>query len=67
MRRYILFLWMLMAMGTTAMAQSMTDQQVVEFVLEQQKLGVSQQQIVTKLIQRGVTTEQIQRLRRKYE
>ena len=54
-------------MATTAMAQSMTDQQVMEFYLEQRQQGVSQQQIVTKLIQRGVKIDQLQRIRKKYE
>jgi protein involved in polysaccharide export with SLBB domain len=49
------------------MAQSMTDQQVMQFVIEQHQQGVSQQQIVTKLMQRGVNIDQIKRVRKKYE
>ena len=67
MKRYIFSLWVLLAMATTVMAQSMTDQQVMEFYLEQQQQGVSQQQIVTKLMQRGVNIQQLQRIRKKYE
>ena len=67
MKRHILILWAFLAMATTAMAQSMTDQQVMEFYLEQRQQGVSQQQIVTKLIQRGVKIDQLQRIRKKYE
>lgn len=67
MKRYIISLWMFLAMVTTAMAQSMTDQQVMEFYLEQRQQGVSQQQIVTKLMQRGVNIQQLQRIRKKYE
>ena len=68
MKRYILSLWVLLAMATGAMAQStMTDQQVMEFYLEQRQQGVSQQQIVTKLMQRGVNIQQLQRIRKKYE
>ena len=67
MKRYILSIWMLLALVTTAMAQSMTDQQVMEFYLEQRQQGVSQQQIVTKLMQRGVNVQQLQRIRKKYE
>ena len=55
---------------TTAMgwAQSgMTDNQVMDYVIEQNAKGVSRQQIVTQLMQRGVTMEQLQRLRKKYE
>lgn len=67
MKRYILSIWMLLALVTTAMAQSMSDQQVMQFVIEQHQQGVSQQQIVTKLMQRGVNIEQIKRVRKKYE
>ena len=56
-----------MAITTTGMAQSMTDQQVMQFVIEQHQQGVSQQQIVTKLMQRGVNIDQIKRVRKKYE
>jgi protein involved in polysaccharide export with SLBB domain len=58
---------MLLTLVTTAMAQSMTDQQVMEFYIEQRQQGVSQQQIVTKLMQRGVNIQQLQRIRKKYE
>lgn len=67
MKRYILSLWVLLTIATGAMAQSMTDQQVMEFVIEQQRQGVSQKQIVTKLMQRGVNVQQLQRIRKKYE
>ncbi len=56
-----------MAITTIGMAQSMTDQQVMQFVIEQHQQGVSQQQIVTKLMQRGVNIDQIKRVRKKYE
>ena len=67
MKRHILLLWAFLALASTAMAQSMTDQQIMEFYLEQRQQGVSQQQIVTKLIQRGVKVDQLQRIRKKYE
>lgn len=67
MKRYILLLGLFLAISTTGMAQSMTDQQVMQFVIEQHQQGVSQQQIVTKLMQRGVNIDQIKRVRKKYE
>ena len=67
MKRYILLLGLFLAITTTGMAQSMTDQQVMQFVIEQHQQGVSQQQIVTKLMQRGVNIDQIKRVRKKYE
>ena len=53
---------------TLSWAQSgMTDNQIMDYVIEQNAKGVSRQQIVTQLIQRGVTIEQIRRLKTKYE
>lgn len=49
-------------------AQSgMTDSQVIDFVVKEQKRGTSQQQIVTKLMQNGVDISQIRRVRNMYE
>lgn len=48
-------------------AQSMTDTQVADFVKRELKAGTSQSQVVTKLMQRGVTIEQIRRVRNQYD
>ena len=45
------------------MAQGMTDTQIVQFIQREARAGVSQSQIVTKLVQRGVTVDQIRRVR----
>lgn len=50
-----------------AYSQSMSDEQVVQFVQSEQAAGASQQQIVQKLLKRGVTPEQLRRIRKKYE
>ena len=51
-----------------AMAQSgMTDQQLITFILEENEKGSTQTEIVTKLMQRGVDMQQLQRVKRKYE
>lgn len=48
-------------------AQStMTDEQVMQYVLSETQKGTSQTEIVTKLMSQGVSLEQIQRLRTKY-
>lgn len=68
MRRFFIlaFLMSLMTMGS--MAQSaMTDEQVLQCVVEEHQSGTSQAQIVTKLMQRGVDIEQIRRVKQKYE
>lgn len=47
-------------------AQSMSDDAVIKFVMEQQERGADQKTIVTKLLQKGVTTDQLRRIRKKY-
>lgn len=58
----------MLAIGIGGYAQSsMTDQQVMEFVITENQKGTSQNQIVTKLIQNGVSIDQIRRIKNKYE
>ena len=45
----------------------MTDDQVIRFVMKEQQAGSSQQEIAVKLVQKGVTTEQIRRVQKKAE
>ena len=68
MKRLTTLMISLLLMTATGWAQSgMTDNQVMDYVIEQNAKGVSRQQIVTQLMQRGVTMDQIQRIRKKYE
>jgi len=68
MKRKYVILMCLSIMTTMAWAQSgMTDNQIMDFVIEQNSKGVSRQQIVTQLMQRGVTMDQLQRIRDKYQ
>ncbi len=68
MKRYIVSVFMLLAAVTTTLAQSsMTDQAVMEYVIEEHEKGTSQSQIVTQLIQKGVSIDQIRRVKKKYE
>jgi protein involved in polysaccharide export with SLBB domain len=68
MKKYIIFTLLLMLCSARVLAQSsMTDEQVMTFVVQEQKAGTSQSQIVTKLMQRGVDISQIRRIRQKYE
>ena len=58
----------LMLATTVGWAQSgMTDNQVMDYVIEQNAKGTSRQQIVTQLMQRGVTIDQIRRIQKKYQ
>ena len=69
MKKYIIFALMLLMTSTAAMAQSssMTDDQVMSFVVKEHNSGTSNAQIVTKLMQRGVDISQIRRVRARYE
>ncbi|MBQ3313435.1 MAG: SLBB domain-containing protein, partial [Prevotella sp.] len=66
MKKYVLFFVMLLSVQM-AVAQGMSDQQVMEFIVAEAKAGTSQSQIVTKLMQRGVKIDQIRRLRQQYD
>ena len=63
----ILFVVLLMTISAGSYAQSMTDSQVIQFVQQEQQKGADQQTIVTKLFQKGVTADQLRRIRKKYE
>ena len=47
-------------------AQSMTDTEVLKFIQKEYSKGTSQTEILTKLLKKGVTTAQLQRIRKKY-
>ena len=66
MKRYLLLFICVLSM-VSGFAQSMTDQQVVQYIAREHKAGKSQSQIMTALVQRGVNVDQIRRLRKKYE
>ena len=48
-------------------AQKMTDDQVIEYVMSAQEKGLSQQQIAKDLLRRGVSMDQVNRIKRKME
>ena len=50
-----------------AFSQGMSDSQVIQFVQKEQTNGSDQQTIVQKLLQKGVSVEQLRRIRKKYE
>jgi protein involved in polysaccharide export with SLBB domain len=65
MKRSLLVLSLLL---TTLMVQAqMSDIQVMQYVQREMKNGSSQSQIATKLMQKGVTMQQLQRVRSQYE
>lgn len=68
MKKYIiLFLFALLLPCYATAQSSITDEQILKFVMKENAEGTSQAQIVTKLMQKGVTIEQIRRVKDKYE
>lgn len=66
-KKLIIGVFLLMSCVQITFAQStMTDEQVMQYVLSETQKGTSQTEIVTKLMSQGVSLEQIQRLRTKY-
>ena len=66
LKKYLLVLGMVVAC-LPAFSQSMTDDQVIDYVRKEQAKGQTQQQIVSNLLKRGVTPDQLRRIRKKYE
>ncbi len=64
----LLALVLCLCMGLAAMAQStMTDQQILEYVMTETQKGTSEQKIAAELLRKGVTPAQLQRVRKKAE
>ena len=67
MYRFLLLFLFVFTIGGSAYAQHMSDQQVVEYVKQAQASGKSQKQITSELLRRGVTQEQVLRIKAQYE
>ena len=68
MKKFIIFIILAALLPLGAAAQSsMTDEQIVKFVMQENAAGTSQAQIVTKLMQKGDDIDQIRRVKKKYE
>ena len=65
MKKFLLSTALCLATTLSIHAQ-MSDQQIIQFIAQEQKAGTSQSQIVTKLMQKGVKIEQIRRLRNQH-
>ena len=65
MRKYLLMLFLLCS--TLLVRAQMSDTQVMQQIQREQKTGASQSQIATRLMQKGVTMQQLQRVRSQYE
>ena len=67
MRRLIALLFLIFTLSGVAVAQQMSDDQVIQYVKSSQQMGKTQKQITTELMRRGVTKEQVERIQQKYE
>ena len=68
MKTKLFALLTLLLICTTAFAQSsMTDDQVLKYLVTESQKGTSQQKMAADLIKKGVTTTQLQRVRKKAE
>lgn len=67
MRKLLILLTFFMFSATSMLAQSMTDDQIIEYVKTENKAGKSQQQIAQELVSKGVTRAQLERIRDKYQ
>jgi len=64
----LFFLFALLLCVPAVHAQStMTDQQIMDFYVKSKSDGRTVAQIVTQLMERGVTVERIRKIRRNYE
>ena len=67
-KQFILVLLLALTAGPVmAQSSSMSDEQVMSFVVKEHERGTRNPQIVTKLMQKGVDISQIRRVRDKYE
>ena len=68
MKKFILTaLFCITGITTTWAQSSMTDDQVMQYIIKEHSAGTSQAQIVTKLMQKGGDISQIRRIRNKYQ
>lgn len=66
MHRLITLFFLIFVLSGVAMAQQMSDDQVVQYIKKANESGKSQKQITTELLRRGVTKEQVSRIQQKY-
>ena len=66
MKRVFLLFLMFVGLMTTALGQGMSDNQILQYVMQEKKKGTAESAIAQQLLQKGATLEQIQKVREKY-
>ncbi|MDM8338216.1 SLBB domain-containing protein [Mediterranea massiliensis] len=67
MKKLLALFWVAFFGVATLFAQGMSDAQVIEYVKNAQAAGKSQKEMTTELLRRGVTQEQVLRIKKQYE
>lgn len=67
MRRSIALFLLFFALCSSILAQKMSDDQVIMYIKTAQQQGKSQTQMTTELMRRGVTKEQVERIKAQHE
>lgn len=67
MKKLLALFWVAFFGVATLFAQGMSDAQVIEYVKNAQAAGKSQKEMTTELLRRGVTQEQVLRIKSQYE
>lgn len=67
MKKIVLLMLLSFSLSMTVYGQqSMTDTQILQYVIQQKQLGKSETEIAQELLKKGATLEQIQKIRQKY-
>ena len=66
MKKLITILFLSLGLAAPLSAQTLSDNEVVKFAVQEKKSGASETEIAKRLMQQGATMEQIKRLRSKY-
>ena len=66
MKKKLFATFLFLGLTLTAFGQGMSDTQILQYVMQQKKLGKSESDIATELLKKGATLEQIQNMRQKY-
>lgn len=67
MRKLSILLFLIFSFAQLAVAQQMSDEQIMQYVMEAQMSGKNQQEIAKDLVRKGVSVSRLQSLKSKYE
>ncbi len=67
MRKLSILLFLIFSFTQVLVAQQMSEEQIMQYVMEAQMAGKSQQEIAKDLVKKGVSISQLQALKTKYE